>query len=474
MARFLAAVAGDPRKRAQTAEDTAEAQAAARKAYGRPTLARLVGEKVVASVKDWLALPAAGGGARQQSAISGGSGFRHEGLDLVRDDAGRPVWNMANAIELLTHHADWQGVLAFNSSRDRREVLRPIPGQAAGAVPRDLGDDDCAAALAWFNRNGFPGATMTVRVPAMRAACRARIYDSLTDHLDRLRGWDGVPRVGGWLVSYCGAADNPYTREVGRRWLIAAMTRAYRPGCKADGMPVLEGEQGKRKSTAARILAGEALFGDALPPMGSKDASSYLRGKWIVEVAELEAMRREADTVKAFLSRQREDFRRAYGREEEAFDRRCVLIGTTNKDDWHRDETGGRRFWPVRVGVIDIDALGRDRDQLWAEARQLFRGGEKWWLSGAIETAAATEIAERAPDDPRVSIITEALTRRQEVATRQLLTEIGVDGSAMDLKAAKRAAAILNGLGRHGCGRFSGGPFKGQTRFTRAVKTGEQ
>ena len=166
-------------------------------------------------------------------------------------------------------------------------------------------------------------------------------------------------------------------------------------------MLVLEGEQGVRKSSALAALAGPEWFSDSLPPMNTKDASSYLRGKWIIEVGELEAMRREVDAIKAFLSRQVEHFRPAYGREEVAEPRRCVFAGTTNKDDWQKDVTGGRRFWPVKTGVIDVEGVANNRDQIWAEAVALFNAGERWWLVGEAEEQAKVEVGTRsAGDDP--------------------------------------------------------------------------
>lgn len=394
----------------------------------------------------------------------GGPSFRHTELDLVCDEKKRPYWNFANAVEIMSKHVDWLRVLAFNEFTDRREVLRPIPGQRDRGEPREVQDVDYVAAARWFNENGFPRATMQILQPALQAACAEQRYDPLVDHLDSLK-WDGTPRTSSWLSAYCGAVGDDYVREVGKRWLISAVARAYKPGCKADCMLVLEGDQGRGKSTALQILATEPFFGDALPPMGSKEASSYLRGKWIVEVAELEAMRREVDVIKAFLSRQREDFRKAYGREEEVFPRRCVFAGTTNKDEWHRDETGGRRFWPVKVGVIDTDALRRDRDQLWAEAVHLYRQGERWWLDGAVEAKAKTVIAERAAEDPWAGPVRDFLDQKTEVSVRDALASMGIETPKMERKDSLRMADLLKREGWERAGRFSSGRLKGQARF---------
>ena len=390
--------------------------------------------------------------------------FRHVDLDLVRDDKDRPIWNVANAEALLVQHDDWQGVLAYNAFTNSRVLLRPVPGQSGGAFPRDLEDDDYTAAQAWLHRNGFPKADAGNVVAAVRKVARHHTFDPLTGYLDGL-AWDGTPRLSGWLATYCGAEANDYTAEAGKRWCISAVARAYRPGCKADHMLVLEGDQGKRKSTAAATLAGEDWFSDALPQMHTKDASSYLRGKWIIEVAELESMRKEIDAVKAFISRQVEHYRPAYGREEVSEPRRCVFIGTTNKDDWQSDETGGRRFWPVKVGEIDVAALARDRDQLWAEAVVAYRAGERWWLEGEAEKTAREEVAARQADDPWAAVVASAVVGKTEITPKQVLADMGFFPKDMTPQDCKRVSKELLKLGWRKAGIFTSGPFKALARY---------
>jgi putative DNA primase/helicase len=188
-----------------------------------------------------------------------------------------------------------------------------------------------------------------------------------------------------------------FTRAIGRRWLISAVARIFRPGCQADYTLLLEGPQGIKKSTALRTLAGSDWFTDHISDLDSKDSRLELHGVWIVELAELASIKKSLkEKVKAFLTATHDQFRPPYGRRTINVPRSNVFSGSVNEATPFTDETGNRRFWPVGCGTIDLEALGNDRDQLWAEALREYEGGEVWWLeTEELNKLARTEQDER-------------------------------------------------------------------------------
>jgi hypothetical protein len=204
---------------------------------------------------------------------------------------------------------------------------------------------------------------------AVRLSCLANKFDPVVDYLDGLKH-DGIPRIDTWMSAYLGAEDNPLNRAIGRKMLIAAARRVHEPGCKFDYVVVLEGPQGSGKSTALRILAGDANFSDAeILSADQREQQEMIVGVWICELSELAGLRKtDVEKVKMFASKTCDSARPAYARSRVDRLRRCIFVGTTNDAEYLQDPTGNRRFWPILTGTIDLAALRRDRDQLWAEA----------------------------------------------------------------------------------------------------------
>lgn len=251
-------------------------------------------------------------------------------------------------------------------------------------------------------RFGFDPGKDHVR-DAVLELCAADRFDPLLDYLHGLPTWDGVPRLDSWLVRYLGAEDSPYIRAAGATWLVAAMARAFEPGTKFDHMLVLVGAQGRGKSSALNILAGE-FFSDAnfLDAQDTREVLEATEGAWIVECAELAGMRRkDVETLKHEITRREDRGRPAYARTVVSVKRRFVLAGTTNSGRFLHDETGNRRFWPVEVGEIDLPGLQADRDQILAEALARYHSGDfqLFLTDEALEGAQLAQEARRTVED---------------------------------------------------------------------------
>jgi predicted P-loop ATPase len=294
---------------------------------------------------------------------------------------------------------------------------------------------------------------------------RLNRFHPVVDYLDRLQ-WDGRPRLDKWLVTYAGAKDSDYARAAGALVLIAAVRRVRRPGCKYDEMMVLEQpQQGTNKSTGLAVLAvNDDWFTDELPlNVEAKRVIETLRGRWIVEAAELSGLKKaDSEHLKAMLSRRIDRARMAYGRLTIEAPRQCVIIGTTNKSEYLRDTSGNRRFWPVAIQAINIEALKRDRDQLWAEAAAREAKGESIRLARELWPAAAAEQKRRLADDPFVAVLAHHLGERQgRIRAIDVWTILGLSGAQLTQEAFIRAADAMRSIGwsrpnKGGVARFKG------------------
>ena len=234
-------------------------------------------------------------------------------------------------------------------------------------------------------------------------------FHPVREWLDSIE-WDGRPRIDDWLVMYGGAENTPFNRAVGRVFLVAGVRRVRRPGCKFDTMLVLEGPQGRNKSQAAEVLAMKRhWFTDGLSlDADPKVVIEQTKGSWIIEFAELTGMHtRGLERIKAFLSRQTDKARAAYGRRAQAIPRQFIGIGTTNDREYLRKDE--RRLWPVLIRRFDLETLRRDVMQLWAEAANYEAEGEDITLQEDLWGAATEARIERIIADPIEELLAETL-----------------------------------------------------------------
>jgi putative DNA primase/helicase len=238
-------------------------------------------------------------GTAKRDTMTRGAGGAWIG-QMILSDTGEPKAILANAITALRHAPEWQGVLAFDEFHGRT-VLREPPPWDGSADETEWTEAHDLLATEWLQRAGIHAQPETV-AQAVEVVARERPLHPVRDYLDRL-AWDGTPRLDSWLIDHLGVADFPYARAVGARWMIGAVARVFRPGCKADCALILEGEQGIRKSTALRTMSSP-WFTDELADLGSRDAALQTRDAWVIELAELDAVTRaEVSRIKAFMSR---------------------------------------------------------------------------------------------------------------------------------------------------------------------------
>lgn len=373
---------------------------------------------------------------------------------LNYSELGKLLPTVDNASILFENHSDWHGVLWYNELTGGYDVRAKPPEPCTSKVGAELDDSFDVHATRWLERQGVVTKIDVIR-KVVDAVTHDNPYHPVREYLECLPEWDHTPRLTNWLPEYCGVASsdsepNLYAMAIGEKFLISAVARIMQPGCKADHVLILEGEQGIGKSTAVKILGGK-WFTDQVADFGSKDASMQIRGSWIIELPELAVLSRsDLERAKAFITATEERFRPPYGKRVVAIQRQCVFIGTTNSDSWLSDETGGRRFWPVKCGTFKLTELARDRDQLWAEALLRYCQGVKWHLDDRrLVVMAAKEQKDRYRDDVWQVPVESAAEQAPDgtSSVREILQRIGVDPAHQDQVNSNRVARCLRRAG---------------------------
>lgn len=299
-------------------------------------------------------------------------------LDKTKHDILRPT--LRNVITILENEVG-ECIVERDlfCMRDTYAVDTPWGNKKGDAIC----DEDAMNCKLWFGENFNFEPNNTVIEEAHYIMAKKNGFDPVLNWLNNLPAWDKTPRLGSWFNKNFGAKNTSpaaaeYHSQVFEKWITAIVARAFNPGMKFDWMPILEGFQGYGKSSFGSILCGDKYFLDSLPDLRDKDSCLALQGIWVVEFGELAGLRRnELETVKAFLVRTVDKVRPPFGRRWLEIARRCVFFGTTNKDQYLKDDTGNRRFKPVKVGRLNFKALREEREQLFAEAMWLFKNKYK-------------------------------------------------------------------------------------------------
>lgn len=386
--------------------------------------------------------------------------------DLVESKSGEKRSTPHNLALILENDPELKGLLIFNEFAQRIIFTRGAPwGEREGD---EFAEHSAFEAAAWL---GQPSTYAIACKPgqvaeAVEAVAWRHRFHPLRDYLAALK-WDETERIPALFPTYFACEPSEYHEGVARSFMISAVARVFDPGCKVDQMLILEGPQGGGKTRAARTLAGgDEFYVDCQRSPAEKDFYQDIVGKWIVEIGEMTSFSKaDYNKVKQTITAQADVYRPSYGRYSRTFKRQCVFIGTVNGDDWQRDPTGGRRYLPVRVSAVDVDALQRDRDQLWAEAVVRYRAGEPWWQAPA---RAADEQDQRYQDDSWTEPVLRWLSGKggehaydalqlnqrdkdghvQECTVTQLLLHaLHVDVARHDRQAATRVGVIMARLG---------------------------
>lgn len=302
-------------------------------------------------------------------------------------DGRKAAGTLSNVARVLECDPHWQDRIAYDEHA-RRVTIDDIP----------VTDADGPQIAIWLDRTYGIVATPATVLDALEVVGRLAPFHPVRDYLSGLT-WDGTPRLSAMAERYLGAVvrgerHRMLVQVMARKWMVAAVARAFRPGCKVKAALLLVGPQSAGKTPAFQVLGGPWYTRSRVDPKGV-DGQIGLAGTWIWEIAEIGGIfkSRAPEDIKAFLDLEDDRYRARWGRIAESRPRMHVWGATDNDEQLLRDPTGATRWWPIYCARVDLDALRRDRDQLWAEARVQFEAGAQWWLTPEEEVIHA-EIAE--------------------------------------------------------------------------------
>lgn len=363
-------------------------------------------------------------------------------LDQYMDRNGQPSGNLKknknNLYIILRRDRRWRDRIWLNTFTNTLKM-----------DDRDYKDSDDTRISLWVSRAYGLEFSETYVSHVVQLIGEEKSRNPLLEWLDTMQ-WDGIPRIDRWITEATDCEDNELNRKMGEKWMIQAIARAYKPGCKADCVLILAGAQGAGKSTLFRTLATDEYFADTPLDIGSANSYSQIARAWIYEVAELDSVRRSANSAtKAFLSAQEDTYRAAYGRHAKTVKRHVVFAGTTNESLFINDMTGSRRYWPIRCNEVNLEYVDKNRDQLWAEAIVAFNAGDTWWLDRDTDQARHDASHIFRQDDPWTAPIQSYLKTQVGYVTSQGIMEDGlkIERGRMNRRDEMRVSDILTELG---------------------------
>jgi putative DNA primase/helicase len=366
---------------------------------------------------------------------------------------GTPIKSVSNIEIILKNDPALKGKIAYDKFLERPVCGNDLPWIANKYVNdywRTWEEADEAGLVRYLQEAyGLPKCSDLEL--ALELVWRENMFFELRDYLTSLV-WDGVPRIDTIFIDYFGAEDTPYTRAITRKTLVAAVARVMDPGCKFDYMLILEGPQGIKKSSfLARLATNPKYYLDELRTFEGKEASELIQGKWIVEVAELSAFNKtETNIIKGFITRQTDTYRAAYGKGTKDYPRKCIFIGTTNSEEYLKDATGERRYWPLRLNSkIKIHLSEIPVEQIWAEAYARWQFGEDLYLPTELEEEAKRQQEMRQEANVKEGLILEFLEKpipldwnKRTLAERRLYWSSEFGTNTVETKERDRVCAL--------------------------------
>lgn len=373
----------------------------------------------------------------------------------LQPDGAPPHANMDNVVRILENHPYCRGKIWFDEFSHRTMTTLRTD------IQHEWSDADTLALLLFIQRKiAMPRVSRQTVDDAVSLLSKFSVRNEPKEWIESLT-WDGKGRIDSIMTRGFGAPVNQYTTSIGKCWMISIVARIFDPGCQVDTMPVFEGSQGVRKSSGLRVLGGK-WFTECHEKVTSKDFYMVLQGRFLVEIAEMHAFSNgDIDLIKGLITNRTDRFRLPYDRHAMDHPRACVFAGTTNRYDWNRDRTGARRFWPIRCERVDTDWIEENRDQLFAEARDKYQKGVKWW--DYPEELARIETDKRRPGDPWLHLLSEYMRTQTSVGatTVELLTNaIQVPRDRQDTRSYDRVNACMEQMGYQKESRDSGGHEK--------------
>lgn len=328
--------------------------------------------------------------------------------DLEYSKSGKLQCTISNIILILENDPALKGHIVHDLFAGFDGVVGGLPWNRKAT---QWTDSDDANLRVWLEKNyGLTGKEKIA--DALTAVLTRHSYHPIRDYLNGIT-WDGVPRLERLIIDYIGAEDTELNRVMTRKHFTAAVTRVFRPGCKYDYCLVMTGPEGAGKSTLLNKMGGQ-WFNDSITTTEGKEGMDQLRRAWIIEMGELASIKRsDVESIKAYLSKRVDIYRAAYARRTAEHPRQCIFCGTTNEALFLKGDNGNRRFWVIPVDPSLRkhsnwqDAIDRDRDQIWAEAVQYYKAGEKLYLDDKLEAQAKKRQAEYNDDhdDPLADML---------------------------------------------------------------------